>query len=158
MHLKFHRQVAKGQRFYRIELQRLNDPDRIAVLKSLSQKWAQVGSESQSGASRPEPVEINNTELCCDPQPEFQTATAPFNFPDGFIPEEHRQGVLEMEAWLTDAAGSTPETFQAILDVTIEYLRLVPQAKEWLWRAMKAGVKQNIRQFFPDYYQALSIP
>jgi hypothetical protein len=69
LHLKFHRQVAKGQRFYRIELQRLNDPDRIAVLESLSQKWAQVGSESQSGASQPEPVEINNPELCGDAEP-----------------------------------------------------------------------------------------
>jgi hypothetical protein len=158
LHLKFHRQVAKGQRFYRIELQRLNDPDRIAVLESLNQKWAQVGSESQSGASQPEPLEINNTGHYCDPQPEFQVATDSFHFPDEFIPEEHRQGVLEMEAWLTDAAGSTPETCQAILDVAIEYLRLVPQAKEWLWRAMKAGVKQHIRQLFPDYYQALFMP
>ncbi len=149
--LKFHRQAAKGQRFYRIDVDKLNDLDRLAVLSSLSQKWAQLGSESQSWASQQKPIEINNTGICCDPK---QAANAS----DEFIPDEYREGVLEVGTWLTQAACETPETLQDILDVAIEYLRLVPQAKVWLWRAMKAGIKDTIEQLFPDYYQALSTP
>jgi hypothetical protein len=139
LRLKFHRQIAKGERFYRIDLQQLNDPDRIAVLDSLTQKWEQ-------GSSQPpqqQPVEINNTGHCCDLSE---------------IPEECRTDVLAVGAWLAEAARETPETLPAILDLAVEYLRAVPQAKTWLWQGMEAWVKETIGQLFPDYYRALASP
>ncbi len=188
LHLKFQRQVAKGQRFYRIDLNKLNDPDRITVLNSLSQKWAQLSSESQFWASQRKSIESNNTDLCCESEPFSLTDKShqkvevvgeiarektvsqksaqlvsesdswasqrtsvdinntgiccqpkrASNLPDGFIPEEYQEGVLDVSAWLSEAVLEAPETFQAILDVAMEYLRLFPQAKTSLWKVMIA--------------------
>jgi len=260
LHLKFHRQIAKGQRFYRIDLDKLNDPHRQAVLDSLSQKWGQLGSESDcwesqqtpvdinntgsccdtqesqqplvninntgsccdypatanlselpekklvkvsskssdslasqqplvninntrtccdslaianlselpekksvqvisksdSLASQQTPVDINNTATCCDSPVKYHRATNQSNFPELLIPREYREGVLEMNNWLTEAASQDARTLQDFLVIAIEYLKLVPQAKTWLWKTMNAWVKEAIAARFPEYYQLLS--
>ena len=153
MRLKFHRQIAKGERFYRIDLEWLNDPDRIAVLDSLTQKWEQGGSQPP----QQEPVEIYNTEPCCEGVPPSQHSHPPeeqesaqVTSESGFsepqqqpvginntghccdfqeIPEECRADVLAVGAWLAEAAREAPETLPAILELAVEYLRCVPQAK-----------------------------
>ncbi|MDJ0577764.1 MAG: hypothetical protein QNJ65_21715 [Xenococcaceae cyanobacterium MO_234.B1] len=45
-----------------------------------------------------------------------------------------------------------------VLDLAISYLKLVPQAKQWLWAVIKVWVKDSFWQLFPGYYQALSPP
>ncbi|WP_013321021.1 plasmid replication protein, CyRepA1 family [Gloeothece verrucosa] len=325
LHLKFERQVKGRQRFYRLALDKFNDPDRIAVLDSLNRKWEQLGSESDSWASQRKPVEINNTDESCDPQNlclvnnihesveatgeisaqktltskpiqaasesdswgsqhspinnnnngdccdarpfsmtnnidetvkgikeisvektpspkavqlssgsnswgsqhslinnnnrgecceaqplsldnninetveatgtiaeqetfspkrvqavsesdswgsqhsltinnnngeccDAQTEPATFteDFPRVHIPEEYREGVLEIEQWLSDTVTDTPENFKGMLNVAIEYLRLIPKARKWLWEQMTREVKVTIWQLFPDYYQLLA--
>ena len=260
LHLKFHRQIAKEQRFYRIDLDKLNDPHRQAVLDSLSQKWGQLGSESDcwesqqtpvdinntgsccdtqesqqplvninntgsccdypatanlselpekklvkvsskssdslasqqplvninntrtccdslaianlselpekksvqvisksdSLASQQTPVDINNTATCCDSPVKYHRATNQSNFPELLIPREYREGVLEMNNWLTEAASQDAQMLQDFLVIAIEYLKLVPQAKTWLWKTMNAWVKEAIAARFPEYYQLLS--
>ena len=300
LHLKFHRQIAKGQRFYRIDLDKLNDPHRQAVLDSLSQKWGQLGSESDCwesqqtpininntgsccdswvsqqtpvninntgsccdypatanlselpeeklvqissksdswvsqqtsidinntgtccdslaidtdsplrlqattisskpnslasqqtpvdinntatccdsldttnssnlqdstsakissksdfSASQQTPIDINNTGSCCDSPVKYHQATNQINFPELLIPREYREGVLEMNNWLTEAASQDARTLQDFLVIAIEYLKLVPQAKTWLWKTMNAWVKEAIAARFPEYYQLLS--
>ncbi|MGK7876666.1 MAG: hypothetical protein AB4426_26250 [Xenococcaceae cyanobacterium] len=62
LHLKFYKQTDKGVRLYRMDPEKLNDPDRIAVLESLSEKWAQLGSQSEFCGSQPNSIDIDNDE------------------------------------------------------------------------------------------------
>lgn len=66
LRLKCHKQLQNGQRIYRVDLEWLNDQDRLAVLESLTQKWAQLGSESTIEGSQQTPININNIGICCD--------------------------------------------------------------------------------------------
>ncbi|PSF35965.1 hypothetical protein C7H19_14550 [Aphanothece hegewaldii CCALA 016] len=66
LRLKYHKQLKSGRRLYRIDLESLNDPDRLAVLESLTQKLSQTVSESTTGESQQTPININNTGICCD--------------------------------------------------------------------------------------------
>ncbi|ACK72293.1 hypothetical protein PCC7424_3915 [Gloeothece citriformis PCC 7424] len=232
LHLKFERQVSKGQRFYSLALDKFNDPDRIAVLDSLSRKWEQLGCESESWESQHSPINNNNNGGCCDSQPfsldnnsgqtveatgvitlsktssqksvqissepeswgsqhspinnnnnggccdaqslafdevqqnaleindngdysdsQTELATSTDDWRGKHIPEQYRQEVLDIEEWLSNTVTDTPENFQGMLNVAIKYLRLVPEAKKWLWEQMKGEVKTLMWQVFPDYYQ-----
>ncbi len=61
-----------------------------------------------------------------------------------------------MNNWLTEAASQDAQMLQDFLVIAIEYLKLVPQAKTWLWKTMNAWVKEAIAARFPEYYQLLS--
>ncbi len=48
LHLKFHHQSpkgAKGVRFYRLDIDKIQDSDRLAVLQALTTKWSHLDSE-----------------------------------------------------------------------------------------------------------------
>jgi hypothetical protein len=61
-----------------------------------------------------------------------------------------------MNNWLTEAASQDARTLQDFLVIAIEYLKLVPQAKTWLWKTMNAWVKEAIAAKFPEYYRLLA--
>ncbi|MEG3437748.1 plasmid replication protein, CyRepA1 family [Pannus brasiliensis CCIBt3594] len=52
LHLMQSRQVNGGRRFYRLDRRLLEDPDRLAVLNSLSGKWEEVGTRATTEDSR----------------------------------------------------------------------------------------------------------
>jgi hypothetical protein len=131
LHLKFHRQITKGERFYRLDLDRLNDLDRIAVLESLSQRWGQLGSESSFEESQQEPIDINNTVLYCEPLPSTPS-------PESSIPEEQRDEVPEEEL-----ICATAETFLSRLWLAIESFKF-PQVQIWLWKALNAEITEPL--------------
>ncbi len=65
IYLKLHHQSSKGIRFYRVDADKLADPDRLAILKALTTKWGHLEpklSESQQKNSST----INNVEFPCD--------------------------------------------------------------------------------------------
>jgi hypothetical protein len=120
------------------------------------EKLVQISSKSDSWVSQQTSIDINNTGSCCDSPVKFHQATNQIDFPELLIPREYREGVLEMNNWLTEAASQDARTLQDFLVIAIEYLKLVPQAKTWLWKTMNAWDKEAIAARFPEYYQLLS--
>jgi hypothetical protein len=124
----------------------------MAVLNALSQKWAQLGSQSNFEGSQWKPIEINNTDRCCEPQPTT-------NFPDGLISEKQRDRVLEVSKWLAEGISPTPETFLSRLSLAIVSLKS-PQTRIWLWKALIPERKDpiTVQPCLSPYSQGLSMP
>lgn len=96
LRLKYHKQLKSGRRLYRIDLESLNDPDRLAVLESLTQKWLQLGSEPTTEGSQQTPVNIYNTGICCD-----STLISTQNEPHTDEPEEEAFILEEIKTSIT---------------------------------------------------------
>ncbi|MBR8831743.1 MAG: hypothetical protein N5P05_002663 [Chroococcopsis gigantea SAG 12.99] len=66
LRLKFHRQSSSGTRFYRIDSERLLDPDRLAVLDSLETKLSRTLTDTETEVSHTPAVSIYNKAGYCD--------------------------------------------------------------------------------------------
>ena len=74
------------------------------------------------------------------------------------IPENEQESWRDICEWVAQYSHQTPESLKDVLDLAISYLKLVPQAKQWLWAVIEVWVKDSFWQLFPGYYQALSPP
>ena len=172
LHLQFHRQTAKGERFYRLDLDRFHDPDRLAVLHSLDQKWSELSSEhpvepapveptvakaatieeapveqAPVGGSQREPIYINNCFHCGS---------------DDLSPEEPTEIPPEIGAeveLLTQDSNITPSTVLSGIQTILGFFRF-PLAKFWLEKALEVEQTEwaAIQQYLARYAQGFSLP
>jgi len=61
LNLKYHHQSSKGERYYRLDRTKIEDLDRLAVLKALNTKWSNLQSKSNSLRCG-EPISFENQE------------------------------------------------------------------------------------------------
>jgi hypothetical protein len=88
------------------------------------------------------------------PQSEEEEPQAPPPPPEPLPPQE-QQEVEELAGWLANASKGELKDFKDMLEVAIEYLRMIPHHRMWLWQAIEVEVKEAAFLQFPEYYQSL---
>jgi hypothetical protein len=74
------------------------------------------------------------------------------------LSRQKQEEVEELAGWLADAAQGSSKDFEDLLGVAVEYLRLEPNHRVWLWRSLTPVVQEAAARQFPTYYQQLRPP